>query len=264
LKETLPAGRLDGVGVVLTRPEKHAASVEKALRAAGGNPMVFPALEIVPIEESRVLDDAVDRLSEFDFAIFVSQNAVEYGLARATARSGFPEGLTAAAVGAATGAALRAAGIERVIQPVTGADSEALLSLPAFENTAGKRVVIFRGVGGREALCETLRRRGARVEYAECYVRRRPQNDATELLSAWRHGEVHAISVMSRETLDNFRTMIGEEGAALLLTTPLFVPHVAVRTAARALGCVDLTVTEIGDQGLIAALERRFHKLAAY
>ena len=39
-----------------------------------------------------------------------------------------------------------------------------------------------------------LEERGARVSYAECYRRARPQGDPGALLQAWARGEVHAVS----------------------------------------------------------------------
>jgi uroporphyrinogen-III synthase len=49
----------------------------------------------------------------------------------------------------------------------------------------GKRVIIFRGEGGRELLGETLKQRGAAVEYVSCYRRARPQLDPAPLLKLW-------------------------------------------------------------------------------
>jgi uroporphyrinogen-III synthase len=55
-------------------------------------------------------------------------------------------------------------------------DSESVLALPAFQApaVAGRRVLILRGDGGRDLLGDTLRARGAEVEYLTCYHRNGP------------------------------------------------------------------------------------------
>ena len=82
-----------------------------------------------------------------------------------------------------------------------GFDSEALLALPEMRDLAGKRVVIFRGDGGRELLGDTLIARGAIVEYAECYRRSKPTSDAAVLLRLWARDEVLGIVITSSEGL---------------------------------------------------------------
>src|SRR5207237_459615 len=81
--------------------------------------------------------------------------------------------------------------------PQMGADSEAVLAAPELQQVAGKRVLIIRGDDGRPVLGESLTARGAKVEYAECYRRVRPNVDATPLLAAWRRGEVHGVVALS-------------------------------------------------------------------
>jgi uroporphyrinogen-III synthase len=81
------------------------------------------------------------------------------------------------AVGPGTARALQAHGLDSIITP-DGQDSEALLALPQLADVAGKRVVIVRGVGGRALLADTLRARGAQVDFMECYRRMRPRADA--------------------------------------------------------------------------------------
>ena len=93
------------------------------------------------------------------------------------ARRKFPRRLQVATVGGASVRALERFGITGVVAPQGRYDSESLLDLPALAAVNGRRVVIFRGEGGRELLGETLRARGAVVEYAECYRRVRPELD---------------------------------------------------------------------------------------
>jgi uroporphyrinogen-III synthase len=58
-----------------------------------------------------------------------------------------------------------------------------------MQAVAGKRCVIFRGIGGRDVLAKTLRERGAEVEFAECYRRINPRRDAGELARLWQNGK---------------------------------------------------------------------------
>ena len=227
----MSAARLAGVGVVVTRPRAEAEALAAALEREGARCHVFPALAIEPLPPTPALAEALDALPTAPVAIFVSANAVTHGLAAAARRGPWPEAVAVAAVGEATGAALRAAGFARVVLPPGGgADSEALLEAPALQadRVSGQNVVVFRGAGGRERLREVLEARGARVRYAECYRRVRPALDAGELLAAWRRGEVHAVSALSGETLANFVSLAGDEGARLMASTALVVPHAAV------------------------------------
>ncbi|MCX7139646.1 MAG: uroporphyrinogen-III synthase, partial [Proteobacteria bacterium] len=165
---------LAGRRVVLTRPAGQAAQLAGLIRAAGAEPVLFPTLEILEATDSRPLAALLERLDLFDLAVFISANAVHRGLSQVGARSSWPPGLRVAAVGSASARALHSHGFEAVIVPAQGFDSEALLALPELQDVAGKRVVIFRGDGGRELLGDTLRARGAAVEYAACYRRALP------------------------------------------------------------------------------------------
>ena len=164
---------LAGRRVVVTRPAGHAAHLAALIRAAGGEPVLFPVLEILDAEDLQPLLALVERLDTFDLALFVSANAVDKALALVLARRAWPAALRVATVGRGSARALERHGFAAVIAPSERFDSEALLDLPELKDVAGKRVVIFRGEGGRELLGDTLAARGATVEYAECYRRGR-------------------------------------------------------------------------------------------
>lgn len=251
-------GFLAGRGVVVTRPIHQAQALMGQIRMAGGNPILFPVIEIVDTGNLQPLLDVIQRLADYQFAVFVSPNAVLHAMTRIVARSDWPAGLRAATLGPGGVQALRRFGIAGAIAPAAVFDSEHLLALPEFQDVAGKRVVIFRGDGGREWLGDTLRARGAHVEYAECYRRARPHIDPAPLLEAWSRGTVHAVTVTSSGGVRNLSEMIGDAGMAALRRTPVFAPHPRIAAAARALGCADVVETAMGDAGLMAALRSRF------
>ena len=252
-----PPQPLAGRGIVITRPAQQAAHLAGLVRGAGGHAILFPAIEIVAATHPQAVNELIDRLEQFDLAIFISPNAVQHGLALIQARRALPRQLKIAAVGGASVRELERAGASSVIAPQRF-DSEALLEMPALRDIAGRRVAIFRGEGGRELLGETLAARGATVEYAECYRRRRPQLDPAPLLGAWARGEIHAVAVTSSEGLRNFCELVGEQGRTRLAATPLFVPHPRIERSARDLGLANVVLTTQGDEGLLQGMVEWF------
>ncbi len=249
-------GRLQGQAVLITRPQPLAERLGSAIRAAGGTPIVFSTIEILPPPDAAAVQSLLDRLEQFDFAVFVSQNAVLQVVRLSNGH--WPAAVRAAAVGSGTAAALREAGIDPVLAPPDGGDSEALAALPEFRDLNGRAVVIFRGAGGREWLRHTFEARGARVEYAECYVRGLPRQSAGALLDQWRGGAVQAVVITSGEGLGNLFALIGAANHALLRATPVFVPHARIARSATSAGVAKVIVTGPGDAGIVAGLKAYF------
>ena len=81
-----------------------------------------------------------------------------------------PFHLRFAAVGKGSADALKHYGINEVLVPVEHFDSEALLQQEQLQNMIGKRVVIFRGNGGRGVLGDTLMQRGAFLELSLLHI----------------------------------------------------------------------------------------------
>ncbi len=258
MNASAPAGSLVGRGIVITRPAHQAQAMADLIRTAGGNPILFPVLEILDAEDLKPLHALIDRLDEFDIAVFISPNAVNKAMNLIAARRQLPPGILFAAIGRSSVKELRRFGVASVIAPLKKFDSETLLSLAELRNVAGKRIVIFRGDGGRELLGDTLVSRGATVEYAECYRRGKPNLDTAPLMKAWARSELHAIIVTSSEGLRNLFDMIGKLGQAWLRKTPLFVPHTRIAETARGLGLSVIIETEAGDEGIVARIAKYF------
>ena len=240
---------LAGRGVLITRPRVLAAGLAGAVEQAGGRAIVFPAIEIVDLPPPA----ALSRLAEFDLAIFISPTAAARAL---QARPRWPARLRAAAVGEGTRRELEARGVTGVLAPRGEGDSEALLALPELAAVAGRRVVIFRGEGGRALLGDALAGRGAQVEYAECYRRVRPRADASALLAGW--DGVQAVTVSSEEALRNLLELLGPGGAEKLRATALFAGHERVAAAARSLGVRKVLVAGPGDAAMLERLVAYF------
>ena len=242
-------GPLQGVGVLVTRPPRQAAGLAAQLAALGASPIVFPATVILPPPDRTGLDRIHATLDRFDVAIFVSANAVEFG---APAPYSWPAQLRTFAPGPGTAAALAAAGIHDVTIPAISFDSEGLLGLPALNEVAGRRIAIFRGEGGRDLLGDTLRARGATVEYVDCYRRAAPRS-GEGLVAALHAGRVDALTLTASEGLDNLWKLLDADARPRLQRLPTFVPHPRIAEHARRLG-FQAIVTKGADAGLIAGL----------
>jgi uroporphyrinogen-III synthase len=249
---------LDKVRVLVTRPRDQAGRLAQLIEQAGGEVLRFPTIEIAPVDDAAALNALLARLDEFDLALFVSANAVTHALA-ALRRGGraWPARLPAGAVGQATAAALRAQGVGEVLAPAGRFDAEALLELPALREVRGKRIVIFRGEGGREHLADTLRTRGARVEYAECYRRRRPDADAAPLVHALARGDLHVLTLTSVDAARHLREMLGAEAWRLRSLPAVVVSERVARACDElGLGIAPLVASAASDEAIVDALKR--------
>lgn len=253
----MPEKRLQERHIVVTRPREQARRLSQLIDAEGGHVHLFPLIEIVPLQDYSVFENTIARLEDYDWAIFISSNAVENGMPRLKARrNSIPDRLRFAAIGPVTAAVLKQHGVKQVLTPHDRFDSEALLSLPEMQEVAGKRILIVRGVGGREVLADTLRKRGAEVTFAECYRRINPQHDADMLHTLWQNGQLHAIVVTSSEAMRHLLDLAGTAGPDWLRKTPICVNHARIGELGRQHGLMTSLAEAPGDEAMLDCLAR--------
>ncbi|MDD2776691.1 MAG: uroporphyrinogen-III synthase [Gallionella sp.] len=236
---------LKGLRILVTRPSHQAGGLTQGILAAGGEPVLFPLLEISPVADTAALHAQISQLADYQLAIFISPNAVEQGVA-AIRKVGLKPSCKIATVGQGSAQALRALGFVDILVPCERFDSEGLLALPELQDVAGWRVMIFRGDGGRALLGDTLKARGAIVDYATCYQRSIPLPTAID----WHR--LDAITITSSEALTYLRQLVADAQ----LNIPLFVLHSRIADLAREQGWQHIITTESGDAGLLAALDK--------
>ncbi|GAB4349446.1 MAG: hypothetical protein Kow0073_02990 [Immundisolibacter sp.] len=240
-------------GVLVTRPADQSQALCRLLEAAGLTAHVLPTLRIEPLDLA-VAVDALRRALPCQLAIFISANAVHHARPVIDAVGGLPADCPVAAVGAASARALHGAGFPRVLAPARRFDSESLLALPELRRVAGRRVVIFRGQGGRRLLAQTLSARGAMLHEVVCY-RRRPATDGAAPLATWLdRGALAVLTATSRAGYDALLELAGARRAALQ-ARPLAVRAPALADHARARGHVGpvLSAARASDADLAAA-----------
>ena len=243
--------------VVVTRPTHQAAYLQRVLTACGHRPLMCPCLIIEPIEPRHHGTPEVPTERACDIAIFVSRNAVEHANRIAPLQSRHTSDTKVFAIGPATLDALRALGLAPT--PLIGApfDSENLLRHPILQDIAGRRVSLYRGVGGRRLISDTLNTRGAHVVEHVVYRRRAPTD------SEFEHSQkdlelADVILCGSDEALTNLVTLASETNRPHLLRTALIVNSTRGKEHAEHLGfsgCIRVACPA-GDDGQLEALAR--------
>jgi uroporphyrinogen-III synthase len=172
-----PKVSVNTLPVLVTRPASQAEEICPALEALGCDVIRQPLLKIEVVAETPVIKSQFMNIDLFDAVIAISRNAAEMGLMYLDQYwPQWPLGIDWIAIGPVTAEVMRAQGLEAKM-PNSQFDSEGALQMPELQNISGKKILIWRGVGGRETLASTLRERGAEVIYAELYQRLIPEYD---------------------------------------------------------------------------------------
>jgi len=242
--------------VVVTRPQHQADNLCQQLAALGARVIRFPVIGIEQPEDPAELQAILARISDFDLAVFISANAVDQAIKCLPEQSQSLKSLKIAAVGKASAKALKRHGLHVNIVPQGKFNSEALLQHSDLQQMQGQRVIIFRGDGGREYLADILQQRGAKVEYAECYRRVKPDIDKAPLLTAWARNEIDVVTVTSNQALDNLFDLVGKAGQHWLQKTPIIGVSERIRELASRLGLRGeiQIATNATDDAMIEAL----------
>ena len=249
--------------IVITRPLAQAEDLAKKLTAAGHEAIIFPLLEIVPIEDTAALKYVLAQMEQNSLAAFVSPNAIDAVFGQLPQ---WQKGLPIAVMGEGSRKALQAYGVNnsntQIFSPsdIHRTDSETLLEVLDLSALKGKKVVIFRGESGRELLADALRSHGIEVDPIAAYRRLEPVFDTT------RQSEIlHVIEqkpywlITSSEALRILREWLmrlnDASAVAKMQHQHLFVPHIRIAETAHSLGFDHVTLTSSGDAGLLDALQ---------
>jgi len=243
--------------ILVTRPAGQADRLCAMIEAAGFEAVRLPAIEIHEPEDLPLLQSMVAELDRFDLAVFVSANAVHKGMEFILARRQWPAGVRLASVGPTSSRAIEHYGLSVDYVPEHEFSSEGLLALDELQDMRGKRVIIFRGNGGRSKLYDSLTARGAEVVYAEVYSRTCPVIDFQTVVDLLQQEGLEIVTAASNETLQNLCHMAGPRGLPVLREKLLLVPGQRQLDLAKELGFTRTPVVagNASDEAMVAALE---------
>ena len=257
--------------IVITRPSGQARQLSEALQTSLLNsdftpettPKIIslPLLTIAPKSDDALVEKIIKALETADLAIFVSPNAIEctMRLLEQSWQDLSDKPLPVGVMGGSSMVALKNHGIgvegnpTKVILPQRNAqwDSEGLWAeLQKLSwDWSTKKVIIFKGEGGRNWLADTLKNAGAQVEAFSVYAR-----VPLDLNSpAWNEiqGMDFAKSLWLLTSSEAVR-YLGQANLPLDLATAI-CPHHNIADAAEQIGFGEVFTCEPGDDALIAA-----------
>ena len=251
---------LQGKRIVVTRPEAQAGGLAARLREHGAEPVVCPAIAIVPPADYAALDAAIADLDTFDRLIVTSANGVHALLGRMVELGhdiAALRRLWVGVIGPATARALEEYDLQASFVP-TAFVAEAILD--EIGDVDGQRILLPRADIAREALAVGLRAKGAVVNEVAAY-RTVPGDGARELAARLQRQEIDAVTFTSSSTvrylLDGLELAgVGRDQARVLLqrsTIACIGPITAATARAEGLS-VDVEAQEYTSDGLVAAL----------
>ncbi|MFQ5468926.1 MAG: uroporphyrinogen-III synthase [Gammaproteobacteria bacterium] len=249
-------GPLSGLNVLVTRPAHQAQPLIQCLQTEGADTVLLPVIEMSPAPLTAQLTDAIEQIQDYDIALFISANAVTHTIPLLPPPS-WPAHIKIAGVGQQTTQQLINHGFEVDIEPRPPFNSESLLNTPELSKVSGKKIIIFRGVGGREKLANTLTERGADVAYAEVYQRKIPRFDDKNIEKIVKTGNIDIITITSNEGLQNLYQIVGGAHRQWLLEKPIAVLSERCASLAMKLGFTHKpTIAKIAsNDGLVKAIE---------
>lgn len=187
------------VRLLVTRPAHQAGELVARLEERGIDALVVPTVAIDNESASRGLDNMLTTLEGAAWLVMTSANGAEAVASRLRATgASLPRELRVAAVGPATAAVLRAAGIR--VDHVPDAYLTAAIAA-GLGDVEGRRVVMARADSATPALRDALRARGANVEETVAYTIVEAPRASRDALHTALHASLDGVTFTSSSTV---------------------------------------------------------------
>jgi uroporphyrinogen-III synthase/uroporphyrinogen III methyltransferase/synthase len=253
---------LAGRRILVTRAVHQAGKLSDGLRALGAEPVEVPVLEIRPPASFEPMDAALGKLDSYDWLILTSANTVR-ALSLRAAELGLglaqPEGLKVAAVGEATAAAARGAGLQIAFVPEAYVAESLVEGL--MGQIRGQRILLARAAVARDLIPDALREAGAEVDVVDAYRNVLPEAAPEQLRLALAQG-IDAVTFTSSSSATHLAEAARQAGIAWPLAG---VPAVSIgpitSQTLRDLGWESAIEANPSDiPGLVAAVAQFFQR----
>jgi uroporphyrinogen-III synthase len=228
------SGHLAGLSIVNTRANHQAQPLTGALAAHGAKVLHYPAIRILPLVDTTLLDNAITETLEgrYDWLVLTSANTVQ-SLAQRLAQMKTTRTLTDcnvrfAAVGSATAeAAARLLGTHPALIPEKFL-AESLATSLALR--PGERIFLPQSEIARPFLAEALQVAGGDVTQVVAYGTAMGQGGDPIPQLFW-EGRIDAVTFTSPSTVHNFLKRLKAEGGNAGMLVDVVVACIGPQTA---------------------------------
>jgi uroporphyrinogen III methyltransferase / synthase len=248
-------GALFGKRVLITRAGEQSAEFARALLARGAQPVVAPAIAIVPVDDARDADAAIEALASYAWLVFTSQNGVDAFFARLAAKKADARSIGAtkvAAIGERTAARLRTHGVIADLVPPEFISEEIAAELIA-RSAPGDRVLLYRAQEARDVLPQKLKEAGLSVTIVPAYSTVVPP----DAQFAQKVSGADVLTFTSASTVRGFVELLGDVTASQAASGKCVacIGPITANAAAQAGLNVDVVAPVHTTAGLLDALE---------
>lgn len=249
---------LFGKRIVVTRAREQASDLVRRLGDLGADCLEVPTIRIEPPELGGPMDQAIDRLRDYNWIIFTSVNGVRFFFDRLSAKGLDTRSLghlQTAVIGPATAERLETFGIRSDIIPESFRAESIVAAFAAIE-LDGKNVLLPRALEARAVLPEELRKRGARVDEVPAYRTTAEGDRAGTLIDALENHTVDIVTFTSSSTVKNFKALLPDERFEALMAgvTVASIGPITTETAQSLGFTVHLAASDYTIPGLCEAI----------
>lgn len=226
---------LFGHRILVTRKDLEDFS---SLEDLGAEIVEFPTIEIVPSEDYRELDRAIDHIEGYHWLIFTSRNGVKYFFERFFVKDRDIrdlKGIRICAIGRRTShevgkfglkvdlvpEAFRAEGLVQAFvsiydrNPVHHA-SGSVADTPWKSTLRGVRFLLPRAEVARDVFPDTVRSLGGEIDVPVAYRAVRPESHGKRMKRFLKEGRISIATFTSAATFENFLQIMGDDALDLL------------------------------------------------
>jgi uroporphyrinogen III methyltransferase/synthase len=203
---------LIGKRILITRAREQVGEFSTLLKDCGAEVVAFPTIEIASPEDWGPLDDAIARMSTYNWVIFTSVNGVQLFIQRLKKKGVDISALASkklCAIGPRTQRELEEMGLTVHFRP-TEYRAEAVAEGLKRLGIQGKSILLPRAREARRILPEALREAGARVDEVEAYQTVRPTTGKESLEAILKKG-IDVVVFTSSSTVRNFMELLSDK-----------------------------------------------------